>query len=262
MDAAICTSTGLNIVASTGQTIFRVARTQYGAINPPPRIPGEHPVEDWSRWDTPGRTIYGCTSATGAFVEVLEYIRPDPPQTRLTELFDDVDVNDAGTFAEQVARELPAHGGMPYRSISQGWRQGRSLYELRLPQDGWLVDVTGANSISVVSEWLGPTLLAECGVEELTLSELTSSAAVLKKLTTGIATWIRESIVLDDGARPHGVIYPSKWGTTLGDNCAMWLRRTDDGTGSDPLELIDTSNIGRHTKPFVDAAKLRGMQIF
>jgi hypothetical protein len=121
MDATICASTGLNIVASSGQSIFRVARTQYGPIHPPPRIPGEHPVENWSRWDTPGRTVYGCSTATGAFVEVLEYIRPDPPATPLTELFDDVGADDTDTLAEQIARELPAHGGMRYRSISQGW---------------------------------------------------------------------------------------------------------------------------------------------
>jgi len=260
-DATICESTGLNIVASSRQRIFRVAQTKYGSVNPPPRVPGEHPVEDWSRWDTPGRTVYGGSTAKGAFVEVLEYITPEPPATPLTESFDDVGAGDANTLAEQIARELPACGGMPYRSISQGWRQARSLYELQLPPSGWFVDITGANSISVVSDQLGSTLLAECGIEQLTLSELTSSSADLKKLTTGIATWIRETVHLHYGERPHGIVYPSKWGTTL-DNCAMWLRRTDDGTGPDPLIQLDTSNIGRHTRPLVEAAKLRGMRIF
>ena len=93
------------------------------------------------------------------------------------------------------------------------------------------------------------------------VSELTSSSEDLKKLTTGIATWIRETVHLHDGERPHGIIYPSKWGSTF-DNWAMWLRRKDDGTGADPLLHLETSTIGRHTKPFVDAAKLRGMKIF
>lgn len=259
---AICASTGLNIVASSGQSIFRVARTQYGPLNPPPRVPGHHPVEGWSRWDTPGRTIYGCTSAAGAFVEVLEYIRPDPPQTPLTELFDDVGPGDAETLAEQIARELPAHGAMLYRSIPKGWREVRSLYELQLPYSGWFVDITGAESISVLSAQLGSTLLAECEIEQLTVSELTSSSEDLKKLTTGIADWIRERIVLFDGERPHGIFYPSKWGTTLGDNYAMWLRRTDDETGTDPVTQLEPSSIGKHTKPLVDAARLRGMRIF
>jgi hypothetical protein len=49
----------------------------------------------------------------------LEYIRPDPPATPLSDLFDDVDPNDAATLAAQVAKELPQHGAMPYRSISK-----------------------------------------------------------------------------------------------------------------------------------------------
>jgi hypothetical protein len=261
MDATVCTATGLNLIASSGQSIFRVAQTRFGPLKPPPRIPGQKPVEEWSRWDTPGRTVYGCTTATGAFVEVIEYIRPDPPATPLMELFDDVEPDDAETFAEQIARELPAHGAMQYRSIPQGWRQVRSLYELRLPHSGWFIDITGAESISALSEQLGPTLLTECNIAQLTLSELTSSSEKFKRLTTGIATWIRDTIVLDDGHRPHGIFYPSKWGSTL-NNYAMWLRRKDDGTGPDPLAQVETSSIGRHTKPFVDAAKLRGMSIF
>jgi RES domain len=259
--ATICASTGLNIVPSSGQSVFRVARTHYGPINPPPRVPGQHAVEGWSRWDTGGRTIYGCSSATGAFVEVLEYIRPDPPATPLTELFDDVSPGDAATLAAQIARELPLHGAMPYRSISRGWREVRSLYELQLPYSGWFIDVTGAESISVLSEQLS-SLLEEHGIAQLTLSELTSSSEAMKRLTTGIATWIRERIVLVDGERPHGIFYPSKWGTTLGDNYAMWLRRADDGTGPDPIIELEPSSIGKHTRPFVEAANLRGMRIF
>jgi hypothetical protein len=192
----------------------------------------------------------------------LEYIRPDPPATPLTDLFDDVSPGDAATLAAQIARELSTHGAMLYRSISRGWREVRSLYELQLPYSGWFVDITGAESISVLSEQLGSTLLAECGIEQLTLSELTSSSTDLKKLTTGIATWIRGRIVLFDGERPHGIVYPSKWGMTLGDNYAMWLRRADDGTGTDPLIQLEPSSIGKHTRPLVEAAKLRGMRIF
>lgn len=259
-DAAVCTSSGMNIVAGAGQSIYRVARSQYGPLNPPVRAAGDPEVQAWSRWDTPGRTIYGGSTAMGAFVEVLGYITPDPPAVPMTELFDDVGPDDAATFAEQVARELPAYGAMPYRSISQGWRQVRSLYELRLPLGGWFVDITGAESIAVLSRQLG-ALLERCSIDQLTMSELTSSAEQFKPLTTGIATWVRESVHLQGGERPHGIVYPSKWGSTL-DNWAMWLRRTDDATGPDPVALISTSGVGRHTKALVDAAALRGMRIF
>ena len=259
MTTVVCTASGLNIVASTGQLIYRVARSQYGPLNPPVRV-RDVDVEKWSRWDTPGRTIYGGATASGAFVEVLEYITPDPPATPLSELFDDVGPDDAPTFAEQVALELPAHGAMPYRSISQGWRQVRSLYELRLPLGGWFVDVAGAESISVLDSELRP-LLDRCGVDQLTLSELTSSAEEMKALTTGIATWIRNTVHLQGGERPHGIVYPSKWGRAL-DNWAMWLRRTDDDTGPDPVEVTDISGIGRHTKALITAAGLRHMRIY
>jgi len=259
--AAICASTGLNIVASTGQSIYRVAQTRYGPLNPQPRMPGKLPVEQWSRWDTPGRTIYGGSTAVGALVEVLEYITPDPPTTLLTDLFDDVGPADADTLAGQIALELPAHGGMQYRSISKGWRQERSLYELQLPASGWFVDIAGANSISAVSEQLRSTLLEECGIWQLTLSELTSSSEKFKRLTTGIATWIRETVELEDGERPHGIFYPSKWGSNLA-NWAMWLRRKDDDTGADPVDVLTTSGLGRHTGPLIEAAGLRGLKIF
>lgn len=252
----VCAMTGLNLVQSAHQTIYRVAKTNHGAINPPPRNENDSPL-GWSRWDTPGRTIYGGTTAVGAFVEVLEYIDPGPPPIPLGELFDDVDALDALTLDEQIARELPRHGAMQYKSISQGWRQERNLYELRLPADGWFVDVTGADSIAVIGR-SQQALLAQCAVDRLTLSQLTDSSDEQKVLTTGIAAWIRDSIVLDDGSRPHGIVYPSKWGSTLR-NWAMWLRRTDDGTGSDNVTIVEASDIGRHTATFVEAAQLRGM---
>lgn len=258
--ATVCSSTGLNLVPSVGQRIFRVAKTTFGALNPPPRVRGGIPVQEWSRWDTLGRTIYGASSAAGGFVEVLEYIRPDPPATALSELFDDVGPEDAATFADQVARELPAHGGMMYRSIPKDWRQTRSLYELALPDGGWFVDVTGAESVSVITRELGPTLLAQCGIGQLTVSELTSSAEEFKELTTvsrpGFEAWSSRM-----GSVRTGSSIRRKWGSTL-DNWAMWLRRADDGTGVDPVTLVETSDIGRHTKPFVEAAKLRGMRIY
>ncbi|GAA4473710.1 hypothetical protein GCM10023094_07880 [Rhodococcus olei] len=123
-DVALCALTGLNLVRGDGRSIFRVAKSKYGALEPPARV-GDDP-SSWSRWDTPGRTIYGGSTAVGAFVEVLEYIDPDPPKIPMSELFDDVDASDALTLDAQIARELPRHGAMPYRSISQGWRRAEN----------------------------------------------------------------------------------------------------------------------------------------
>jgi hypothetical protein len=62
-------------------------------------------------------------------------------------------------------------------------------------------------------------------------------------VSTGVATWIRETNYLFDGQRPHGFGYPSKWGSPL----RMSLRRTDDQTGPDDIELVETTTIGLHT---------------
>ncbi|SIA24511.1 RES domain-containing protein [Mycobacteroides abscessus] len=256
--AEVCSASGLNIIASASQRIYRVAQTSYGALNPPVRSEDSDPC-GWSRWDTPGRTVYGGSTPVGAFVEVLEYISPDPPVTPLSELFDDVEQGDATTLAEQIARELPAHGAMPYRSIPRGWRTVRSLYELLLPEAGWFVDITGAESISVIDHKLR-ALLVQCGVEQLTLSELMATSDEMKPLTTGIATWVRREVVLHDGSTPHGIVYPSKWGRTM-QNWAMWLRRTDDETGADPIGFVEASDIGQHTRGFPEAAQLRRMRI-
>jgi hypothetical protein len=177
------------------------------------------------------------------------------------DLFDDVGPDDEPTLDAQVARELPNHGAMPYRSISRGWQQDRSSYELSLPGEGWFVAITGAYSLAAASAALGPSLLAEYDIDRLTLSEVTSSSEHMKSLTTGIATWIRDRVTLEDGSRPHGIVYPSKWGTSF-ENWAMWMRRADDGTGGDPVVILETTTIGRLNRPFVQAAKLRGMRIY
>lgn len=258
-DTLVCSTSGLNLVASADRVIYRVSKRARGPIDPPERTAGT-PVEKWSRWDTFGRTIYGGSTPSAAFVEVLEYIRPDPPATPLVELFDDVDADDESTLAAQVERELPGCGAMRYRSVSQGWRQDRRLYELRLPPTGWFVDIAGAESISAIDQQCRK-LLNDRGIDQLTLSHLSDSGEDAKAVTTGIATWIRNNITHHDGSRPHGIVYPSKWGANY-TNWAMWLRRTDDGTGTDPVTITETFDIGKHTADFVAAAGLRGFKIY
>lgn len=260
-EARVCARTGLRIVPGRRQNIFRVSTTLHGPLDPPLRDGEGSPVEEWSRWDTAGgRTIYGASTAEAAFVEVLEYILPDPPRTPLDELFDDVDDTDAATLAGQIAHELPMCGAMPYRSVSQGWRQDRRLYQLELPADGWFVDITALESIAVVDD-KRRDFLAAYGISQLTVSELTDSRQEAKPVTTGVAAWVRDSVVLDDGSVPHGIRYPSKWGTNL-ENWAMWLRRADDGTGPDPVRLVDSNEIGKHTDGFVQAAKQRNFLVY
>lgn len=252
---SVCQSTGLAIVESRGQSIFRVAKESRGPLNPPERSGTD--VRTWSRWDTPGRTVYGGSDEKCAFMEVLPYVSPAPPAVGLTSIFDDVNESDAATLVDQIAKEVPAHGGMPFGSLPKGWRDDRRLYELVLPSEGWFIAITADESITAVNAACRP-VLEKWGVERLTLSELTRSDAMGKSVTTGIATWIRDRITLFDGSRPHGITYPSKWGMSLV-NWSVWLRRTDDGVGPDPIGLRAVSDIGRHTPGFIEAAASNGL---
>jgi hypothetical protein len=65
----ICKTTGLALVPGPVSG-FRIATVTYGALNPEKRHEGES-RDDWSRWDTPGRTIYIADSLETAFRECL-----------------------------------------------------------------------------------------------------------------------------------------------------------------------------------------------
>ncbi|MDF0531129.1 hypothetical protein P0W64_16465 [Tsukamurella sp. 8F] len=92
-----------------------------------------------------------------------------------------------------------------------------------------------------------PALERGCGADLLRLW----------RLTTAIASRIREQITLDDGSRPVGIAYPSKKGTGI-QNWAVWMRKTDDGTGVDVVAPTSDS-IGKHTAPLIEAAELLGI---
>lgn len=255
----ICSRTGLQLIASVGQTVYRVGQAKFGAMNPL-RRPVESDRSTWSRWDAPGhRTLYAASDETAAFSEVISYIEPGLPATPMADLFDDVDADDADTLDAQITAELPRHGAMAPRSISKGWRDARSIYTLRLPLSGWFVDVTASQSVSIIGAALQEPL-GELEIEELTLGEITGSLD--KAITTTISGWVR-SVVLDDGSLPHGIAYRSKWGADW-QAWAIWQRRVDDGFSLDnePLKLLQQDQIGRHSKALVDAATMRNMRIY
>lgn len=255
--AAVCQNTNFTLLPSGGRRIYRVAQTKYGATAPPPRLADED-GSAWNRWDTPGRTLYGCSDPVGALIEVLGYVTPDPPAIPMEDLFDDVGAGDMATFAEQIAQELPSCGGMPYRSISKGWREARALYELSLPQTGWFIDITAMSSIATISATM-TDILAAHAVTDLTVSELTASTDGARRLTTAIATRIRTHTTLDDGSLPLGIAYPSKKGVSL-QNWALWMRRTDDQTGSDiRARSVISSALGKHSQALIDATKALGI---
>lgn len=260
--ARLCTQTGLMLSRSAGPNIFRVAKTKHGPFNPPARATGT-PAAKLSRWDTPGRTIYGGSNEVGALIEVLSYVTADDQGLRtVTDMFDDVHSGDELFLHEQIAKELRAHGGMADRTVSRGWREDRNIYEFKLPPGGWFVDVTASDSVGALDEQLREDLRTAYGIGELNVSHMTADGATARAVTTHIADFIR-GLVLDDGSLPHGIVYPSKYGTDL-TNYAIWLRRSDDGTGPvmHPLEFVDNYPIHLHTKAYHAALKRLRLRTF
>lgn len=76
MSSRICKSTGLALVPGPVSGV-RIATATYGALNPEKRHDGEA-REDWSRWDTPGRTLYIAGTLETAFRECLAWARMKP----------------------------------------------------------------------------------------------------------------------------------------------------------------------------------------
>lgn len=67
-----CTTTGLGLVNGPVAGV-RIANPAYGPTAPPDRINGDR--ASWSRWDTPGRTLYIASTKETAFRECLAWTR-------------------------------------------------------------------------------------------------------------------------------------------------------------------------------------------
>lgn len=121
-----------------------------------------------------------------------------------------------------VKDEWERSGHMAPGHLPRGWRAERHLYELRMPDAGWWVDIENPDSIAAISKALGDDL-ASTGVDDLDLSALTGPN---RESTTLIATWVRDR-TLYDGSKAHGICYPSRHAT--GTSWAYWMRAVDDG---------------------------------
>ena len=251
-ETRVCAATGLGLIAATGQVAWRVQKTSFGALNPRVPKPDDDPHR-WGRWDVLGhQTIYAARSPAGALVETLQAFRleatNDPP---LHDLFDDE--TGETTVLEAVAQDWAREWGDFFPGkIPQGWRESRNLYQLRLPTNGWLVDIDDGHSVSVIGQALKDEL-RELGVDRFTVQQLYEDDRALR-LTTMIAEWIWRQL-LDDGHLPHGIRYRSKWGGNYG--CyALWLRALDDGKGldSEPTRLLGAQCINRDDSALNEAA--------
>lgn len=221
----VCARTGLLLRPAAQQTIRRVAKTSYGALNPQQRD-GIGDRSDWGRYDVAGgRTAYGASPREAAFGESLAAQRLKFTRIAPTwqDLFDDAPPPGVTSLLQAVELEWADRQYMPPGTVAAGWRHERLVYELRLPASGWFIDIERSESIAVVSQGL-KSELAALGLQTLTTGDLRGER---RDVTTTIAGWLRGQ-VLDDGSLPHGIRFGSKHDSTW--TCwAIWLRALDDG---------------------------------
>lgn len=246
MTARVDSATGLHLVSSPTAPVYRIAKSSYGPMNPPVRE--ESKRRTWNRWDTPGRTVYASDSAGTAYIEALAWAHEEAASRdrairKTAELFG-VSPKKAH---EMVEADWLKAGNMQPSWLPTIWRDGRRMYQLMLP-DGWWVDVMSSNTLSAISAGLEDDLLKRGINGTLTVSEVTSND---RRLTTRIATWLREEVTPDDGTQPLGVQFTSKYGRSgeaQGTSWAYWMRAVDAGLsaepvvvdGGEPIELDDT----------------------
>lgn len=241
--------------------MLRVARESYGPLNPVPRARDEDP-RPWSRFDTPGRTIYATADRVTAYMELLAPYRTEISTKRraLQPIADELDMS-LEELWEDIVRDWDEQGMMKARWLPRVFREGRALYTLELPA-GWWINIAATETIAALHDLAESPWPTEHGplTEPLTLSHLTSDDRVL---TTAIAEFLRESITLQDGTLPLGVQFTSKHGhptSGTGTCWAYWMRDLDSGL-DDPTKVLHTEALRADDPGLVTVQKLCRIQL-
>ena len=222
MSSRICQKTGLALVSGP-VTGYRIANASYGVLNPQKRHEDDL-RDDWSRWDTPGRTIYIADTLETAFRECLAWARMIPShQKKLSRLADLWDMEPDDVMRE-VQADFDKLGHMQPGHLPFSWRDSRLIHGLEVPAScGAWVDVEDQATLDALS------LGAPLGLQTFTGHETVDRAATYsndRDVTTRIAQWLR-NVTLDDGSELAGVRFRSRVGNGM---CwAYWMRRTDLG---------------------------------
>ncbi|MGP5640933.1 hypothetical protein ACTXPS_16010 [Brachybacterium tyrofermentans] len=244
-DERICSRTGLALVASPVSAL-RIARESYGPLDPVARASNSGP-EAWSRYDTPGRTIYACADRVTAYMELLAPYRTDVSRERraLQPIADALGKNLDELWRDIVA-EWDETGSMKASWLPRTFREGRRVYALAFPAGSW-IDITATETITALENMHPhPWPTADGPLEEpLTLAHLTGDD---RTLTTAIARVLRNDVRLDDGTRPLGVRFLSKHGHPAkgtGLCWAYWMRDVDNGA-AESTTITHHTSIGEH----------------
>lgn len=265
-----CTKTGLALIESSGQSIWRVAKPSYGPMWPLLRDAGCD-VSSWGRFDVGGRhTIYGADPAEGAYAETVAWARVNLKDLTAKDLFSESDPTNRALLRALIEEDWRQRGYILPGHLPAGWRLDRCLYELRLPVQGWFVDIHDPDTINAISHAIAPDL-ARFGLTELDLPSIVNSED--RQITTIIAKWVHGQ-ALDDCSLPHGIRFDSKYGCQRGRagggpnwQCwAIWLRQLDDGrqVEDEPTQVASCHEIKRpyYNPPLREVAKLFKLNIF
>ena len=186
----VCASTGLRLVPAAGEIAFRVAKDRYGALSARKNsIVGPMPIgtgavsDPRGRYDTIGSTIYLADSRQCAYAEVLLGFRQQRAAVARAAESIGWSVQDYITSVRAQAQENGVD--VPW-AISVDWQMDRSIYEIRLPRQGWWVQIDDPDTLTAL-EAMTPTT---AGMTER-----------LQFLTSGSLTG--EDRDLDDSPRPH-----------------------------------------------------------
>lgn len=91
--------------------------------------------------------------------------------------------------------------GLPVDGMDPNWRLDREIYRLDFPTSPW-VDLTHPDTVVAIKA------SGIAAADRMTVADLTGDD---RAVTTSVAQWIRAQR-LDDGSRPAGLRYPSKFG--------------------------------------------------
>lgn len=108
---------------------------------------------------------------------------------------------DINSYIEQILEDARNNGIDPPWGISVDWQMARSIYEIRLPRNGWWVQIDHPDTLAALEIHV-PTMAGH--QEELRVLTAGNITGEDRDLTTLIAQTIRE-MVLDDGSEPLGI---------------------------------------------------------
>lgn len=211
MTERTCTKTGLCLIEAGGQRAYRVAKDRYGVLSarrnehvgPMPVGFDSDTGESRGRYDTLGSTIYRADSRRCAYAEVLNSFRQERSKIAKAATSVGMDVDEC---IEAVTAEAETNGVRLPWTISVDWQMDRSIYEIRLPRQGWWVRIDHAETLRALEDLALRTPGATGGVAMLTATEVTG---LDRDLTTLLAHVIRQQ-TLDDGSEPLGIVFHSR----------------------------------------------------